>query len=36
MCVAKVIADHCLAQQQGLTAGVAASAAHSHRDAACC
>ena len=36
MCVAKVVADHFLAQQQGLTAGVAASAAHSHRDATCC
>ncbi len=36
MCVAQVVADHHRAQQQGLTAGVAASAAHSHRDAACC
>lgn len=36
MCVARVVADHYAAQQQGLTAGVAASAAHSHHDAACC
>ncbi|MGH8040871.1 MAG: M20 family metallopeptidase [Rudaea sp.] len=36
MCVAQVVAEHFHAQQQGLTAGVAASAAHSHHDAACC
>ena len=30
MCVAKVIADHYQASQQGLTSGVAASAAHTH------
>jgi acetylornithine deacetylase/succinyl-diaminopimelate desuccinylase-like protein len=36
MCVAQVVADHHRAQQQGLTAGVAASDKHSHHDAACC
>jgi acetylornithine deacetylase/succinyl-diaminopimelate desuccinylase-like protein len=36
MCVAKVIADHYRASEQGLTTGVAASAAHSHHDASCC
>ena len=28
MCVAQVVADHYRASQQGLTSGVAASAAH--------
>ena len=37
MCVARVIADHYLASRQGLTAGVAASAAHTHTgDHGCC
>ncbi|MBU6199687.1 MAG: M20 family metallopeptidase [Xanthomonadaceae bacterium] len=36
MCVAQVVADHFRAKQQGLTTGVAASAAHSHHDQACC
>ncbi|MBL8300198.1 MAG: M20 family metallopeptidase [Rhodanobacteraceae bacterium] len=37
MCVAKVVADHFAASQAGLTAGVAASAAHSHHgDHGCC
>ncbi|HZP67389.1 MAG TPA: peptidase M20, partial [Rudaea sp.] len=36
MCVARVIADHYRASQQGLTAGVAASAAHSHHGDSCC
>ncbi|MBS0569045.1 MAG: M20/M25/M40 family metallo-hydrolase, partial [Proteobacteria bacterium] len=36
MCVARVLADHCAAQKQGLTAGVAASDRHSHHDATCC
>ncbi|MHB8680392.1 MAG: zinc-binding metallopeptidase family protein, partial [Rudaea sp.] len=36
MCVAQVVADHFRAQQKGLTTGVAASAAHSHHDQACC
>lgn len=37
MCVAKVVADHFVAGQAGLTAGVAASAAHSHHgDHGCC
>jgi acetylornithine deacetylase/succinyl-diaminopimelate desuccinylase-like protein len=37
MCVAKVIADHYKASEQGLTTGVAASAAHTHKgDDGCC
>jgi acetylornithine deacetylase/succinyl-diaminopimelate desuccinylase-like protein len=37
MCVAKVLADHYKASEQGLTAGVAATAAHSHKgDDGCC
>jgi acetylornithine deacetylase/succinyl-diaminopimelate desuccinylase-like protein len=36
MCVAQVVADHGAAQRKGLTAGVAASDKHSHRDASCC
>jgi acetylornithine deacetylase/succinyl-diaminopimelate desuccinylase-like protein len=36
MCVAQVLADHGAAQRKGLTAGVAASDKHSHRDASCC
>jgi acetylornithine deacetylase/succinyl-diaminopimelate desuccinylase-like protein len=37
MCVARVIADHCQASAQGLTTGVAASAAHTHTGAhGCC
>jgi len=36
MCVAKVIADHHQASQQGLTSGVAASAAHTHHGDGCC
>jgi acetylornithine deacetylase/succinyl-diaminopimelate desuccinylase-like protein len=36
MCVAKVIADHYRASQQGLTSGVAASPAHSHHGEGCC
>jgi acetylornithine deacetylase/succinyl-diaminopimelate desuccinylase-like protein len=37
MCVAKVIADHYLASEQGLTTGVAASDAHTHHgDHGCC
>lgn len=37
MCVAKVIADHHQASLQGLTSGVAASAAHTHHgDHGCC
>ncbi|HSX60456.1 MAG TPA: M20 family metallopeptidase [Tahibacter sp.] len=37
MCVAKVMADHFVASQAGLTMGVAASAAHTHHgDHGCC
>ena len=37
MCVAKVVADHYEASQQGLTTGVAASAAHTHTgEHGCC
>ena len=37
MCVARVVADHYLASQQGLTSGVAASAAHTVRGGdGCC
>jgi acetylornithine deacetylase/succinyl-diaminopimelate desuccinylase-like protein len=37
MCVAKVLADHYKASEQGLTTGVAATAAHSHKgDDGCC
>jgi acetylornithine deacetylase/succinyl-diaminopimelate desuccinylase-like protein len=36
MCVAKVIADHYRAREQGLTTGVAASSAHSHHGDSCC
>jgi len=36
MCVAKVIADHHQASLQGLTSGVAASAAHTHHGDGCC
>jgi len=37
MCVAKVIADHYQASRQGLTSGVAASDAHTHRgEHGCC
>ena len=36
MSVARVIADHYRASDQGLTAGVAASAAHSHHGDSCC
>ena len=36
MCVARVIADHYRASEQGLTTGVAASAAHSHHNEGCC
>jgi len=36
MCVAKVIADHYRASSQGLTTGVAVSAAHSHHGDGCC
>jgi hypothetical protein len=37
MCVARVISDHYRASEQGLTTGVAASAAHTHRgDHGCC
>jgi len=36
MSVARVIADHYRASEQGLTAGVAASAAHSHHGDSCC
>jgi acetylornithine deacetylase/succinyl-diaminopimelate desuccinylase-like protein len=36
MCVARVIADHWRASQQGLTSGAAATDAHSHHDASCC
>jgi acetylornithine deacetylase/succinyl-diaminopimelate desuccinylase-like protein len=36
MCVAQVVADHYRASQQGLTTGVAASAAQSHHGDSCC
>ena len=36
MCVAKVLADHHQASVQGLTSGVAASAAHTHHGDGCC
>jgi hypothetical protein len=37
MCVARVVADHHRASLQGLTSGVAASAAHTHTgDHGCC
>ena len=36
MCVARVIADHYRASEQGLTSGVAASDAHSHHADSCC
>jgi acetylornithine deacetylase/succinyl-diaminopimelate desuccinylase-like protein len=36
MSVARVIADHYRASEQGLTSGVAASAAHSHHGDSCC
>jgi acetylornithine deacetylase/succinyl-diaminopimelate desuccinylase-like protein len=37
MCVAKVVADHYQASQQGLTTGVAASAVHTHKgEHGCC
>jgi len=36
MCVARVIADHYRASEQGLTSGVAATGAHSHHGDACC
>jgi acetylornithine deacetylase/succinyl-diaminopimelate desuccinylase-like protein len=37
MCVARVIAEHYKASQQGLTTGVAASGAHTHRgEHGCC
>lgn len=37
MCVARVISDHYLASEQGLTTGVAASATHTHLgDHGCC
>jgi acetylornithine deacetylase/succinyl-diaminopimelate desuccinylase-like protein len=37
MCVARIVADHYRASEQGLTAGVAASAAHTHTgEHGCC
>jgi len=36
MCVARVIADHYRASEQGLTSGVAVSAGHSHHGDSCC
>jgi acetylornithine deacetylase/succinyl-diaminopimelate desuccinylase-like protein len=37
MCVAKVLADHCKASEQGLTSGVAATSAHTHKGGdGCC
>ncbi|MEO8958021.1 MAG: peptidase M20, partial [Rudaea sp.] len=37
MCVAKIVADHYVASEQGLTAGVAASGVNTHHgDHGCC